>query len=158
MNGVLPPLLVAAAFALTNAGGTFRARGLVVFVAVAAIVACVPMSPMRADAAYLACWISIIACGAAMYVPGALRPRVAIALAVGAGAAAGAVIATADAPATLAFVPPVVVVTALAAQAAAARVPIASKVVASWLIAVALLAALLRMLPVTPGYLPDHLE
>ena len=32
------------------------------------------------------------------------------------------------------------------------------KVVSSWVIAVAVLAATLQLLPVTPGYLPDHLE
>jgi hypothetical protein len=36
--------------------------------------------------------------------------------------------------------------------------PIIVKVVASWLIAVAILAATLQFLPVTPGYLPDHLD
>lgn len=35
---------------------------------------------------------------------------------------------------------------------------LAVKVVVSWLIAVALLNAALRLLPVTPGYLPDHVE
>jgi len=28
----------------------------------------------------------------------------------------------------------------------------------SWLIAIATLVAILRFLPVTPGYLPDHVE
>jgi len=32
------------------------------------------------------------------------------------------------------------------------------KVVSSWVIAVAVLALTLQLLPVTPGYLPDHLE
>ena len=32
------------------------------------------------------------------------------------------------------------------------------KVVVSWLVAVTLLNAALRLLPVTPGYLPDHVE
>jgi hypothetical protein len=32
------------------------------------------------------------------------------------------------------------------------------KVVSSWVIAVAILAATLQLIPVTPGYLPDHLE
>ena len=32
------------------------------------------------------------------------------------------------------------------------------KVVASWLIAIAVLSALLHVLPVTPGYMADHLE
>jgi hypothetical protein len=38
------------------------------------------------------------------------------------------------------------------------RVLIAVRVVASWLIAVAMLGALLQFLPVTPGYMPDHME
>lgn len=36
--------------------------------------------------------------------------------------------------------------------------PIAVKVVSSWLLAVAILAATLQFLPVTPGYLPDHMD
>lgn len=31
-------------------------------------------------------------------------------------------------------------------------------IVGSWLVAIAALAAILRILPVTPGYLPDHVE
>jgi hypothetical protein len=31
-------------------------------------------------------------------------------------------------------------------------------VICSWLMAVAVLAAVLHFLPVTPGYLPDHVE
>jgi hypothetical protein len=38
------------------------------------------------------------------------------------------------------------------------RVLIALRVVASWLIAVAMLGAMLQFLPVTPGYMPDHME
>jgi hypothetical protein len=35
---------------------------------------------------------------------------------------------------------------------------LALRVIGSWLIAVAMLGALLQFLPVTPGYLPDHME
>ncbi len=35
---------------------------------------------------------------------------------------------------------------------------LAIAVICSWLMAVAVLAAVLRFLPVTPGYLPDHVE
>jgi hypothetical protein len=35
---------------------------------------------------------------------------------------------------------------------------LAVKVVVSWLVAIALLNAALHFLPVTPGYLPDHVE
>jgi len=45
-----------------------------------------------------------------------------------------------------------------AAWIADRRVLIALRVVASWLIAVAMLGALLQLLPVTPGYVPDHME
>jgi len=38
------------------------------------------------------------------------------------------------------------------------RVLIALRVVASWLIAVAMLGAMLQFIPVTPGYMPDHME
>jgi len=38
------------------------------------------------------------------------------------------------------------------------RARIALAVVASWLIAVAMLGTALQFLPVTPGYLPDHME
>jgi hypothetical protein len=37
-------------------------------------------------------------------------------------------------------------------------VVIALKVLASWVIAVMVLGALLHILPITPGYTPDHLE
>jgi hypothetical protein len=45
-----------------------------------------------------------------------------------------------------------------AAWIAGLRAPVVVKVVSSWLIAVAVLAATLQLLPVTPGYLPDHME
>jgi fatty acid desaturase len=38
------------------------------------------------------------------------------------------------------------------------RVLLALRVIGSWLIAVAMLGVLLQLLPVTPGYLPDHME
>ena len=34
----------------------------------------------------------------------------------------------------------------------------AIKIVVGWLIAIVLLNAALRLMPVTPGYLPDHVE
>jgi len=40
----------------------------------------------------------------------------------------------------------------------AALLRTALKVIASWLVAIALLGGALRLIPVTPGYLPDHLE
>ncbi|HEV7446690.1 MAG TPA: hypothetical protein VGO18_29245 [Steroidobacteraceae bacterium] len=45
-----------------------------------------------------------------------------------------------------------------AAWIADRRLLIALRVVASWLIAVAMLGAMLQLVPVTPGYMPDHME
>jgi hypothetical protein len=158
VNGVLPPLLLAVSFAIAIVDLGARFRALVVFVATAAVFAPFPLPEWASDAARLTCWISIIACGAVAYASHAVGARFTIALAVGAGVSAGAVATRADARALAVLVPLVVVATTYAARAAARHVPMAPKVVASWLIAVALLATLLQMLPVTPGYLPDHLE
>jgi hypothetical protein len=59
---------------------------------------------------------------------------------------------------TIAWLPLIAIAASHASRVVGQRVPIAPKVVSSWLIAVALLAATLQVLPVTPGYLPDHLE
>lgn len=58
----------------------------------------------------------------------------------------------------LALVPLAFGMAFFAARVVGSRMTIVPKVVAGWLIAVALLAALLHFVPVTPGYLPDHLE
>jgi hypothetical protein len=157
-GGTLPALLVASAFALANVGGANRFRALALFAAATLTIASVPLPPAWSDAAHFACWASIIACGSAAYVPHALRSRVAFALATVAGASAGAIVALAGAPSMIALLPVVTAIVALTGRAVARRIPIAPKVVASWLIAVALLATMLQMLPVTPGYRPDHLE
>jgi len=72
--------------------------------------------------------------------------------------ASDGVIGVEKAAALLALVPLAFGMTFVATRVVASRVPIATKVVAGWLIAVTLLAAMLHFLPVTPGYLPDHLE
>jgi urease accessory protein len=58
----------------------------------------------------------------------------------------------------LVLVPLAAAMTFLATHVAASRIGIVPKVVAGWLLAVALLATLLHFVPVTLGYMPDHLE
>jgi hypothetical protein len=159
-GGALPALLVCAAvaIALANAARAVRARSLLAFVVSSTTAALVPMPAPWTEPAHFACWVAIAACGASAYVPNRIGWHTSIALAVVAGAAAGAVVALANTPGTAALLPLVAASTSLAARGVAQRLPIAPKVVASWLIAVALLAATLQILPVTPGYLPDHFE
>jgi hypothetical protein len=156
MNPTLPALLVAAAFGLAIAKmrSEVRARAILVFAAAAALMAFAPRPPVWNGHVHLACWAAIVACGASLHLPNPFGARPAFVLALAAGTTGGAV---ASEHAIL-LLPPTTAATWLVAQRVARRVPIAPKVVSSWLIAVALLAATLEMLPVTPGYLPDHLE
>lgn len=77
---------------------------------------------------------------------------------VGDAAPTGAAVELERAVPLLALVPVAAGMTLVATRVAASSLPIVPKIVAGWLIAVALLATLLHLLPVTPGYLPDHLE
>jgi hypothetical protein len=81
-----------------------------------------------------------------------------LALALNGGFWAGAVIALAGSPFDLLQSLPAVIVFLPAAWMASLQWPIVVKVASSWLIAIAVLAATLQLLPVTPGYIPDHLE
>jgi hypothetical protein len=159
-GGMLPALLVAAAFALAlaNVGGTVRFCALASFTVATLTVAFIPLTPSWSDAVHVGCWSSIVACGGAAYAPQAVSSRLGLVLAAPAGVSAGAVVALAGTPAMVALLPAVAVLTALTGRAVARRLPIAPKVVASWLIAVALLATMLLMSPITPGYRSDHLE
>ena len=153
-------MLVYAAFAiaLANELRAICVRALAALVATSTTVAVVHLPVAWTGAAHLACWTCVVACGASACAANGLGWRAAIGLALPSGAAAGAIVTLAGAPVALGLVPLVAVVTLLATRVASRRVPIATKVVSSWLIAVALLAVTLQLIPVTPGYLPDHLE
>jgi hypothetical protein len=79
-------------------------------------------------------------------------------LSANAGIWAGAVTALSGPRSNLVKTLPCVLALLPAAFIIRRRAPIVVKVVASWLVAVAVLAGTLQLLPVTPGYLPDHLE
>lgn len=154
MTATLPALLVTATFGIAAARARCAFWVLVAFAATAVSISCVSMPIARSEPAHFSSWIAVVACGASVHLA-APGPRVAFALAIAAGAGAGLI--THDAT-TLAMLPLVAAVALLASRVIARYVPLATKVVCSWLIAVALLAATLQTLPVTPGYLPDHLD
>ncbi len=99
-----------------------------------------------------------MATAAAVHIPAGPSRLLAIALAVNAGIWSGAVIAVAGSPLDLVKAAPCVLLAAPAGWLVRRRASIAVKVASSWLIAIAALAALLPFLPVTPGYLPDHMD
>jgi hypothetical protein len=110
------------------------------------------------DWVFLGCWLSVAASAATVHLPGGLTPRWAFAASLNAGFWSGAVIALAGSPLDLLKALPCVLVLFPAASGLGLRAMIVAKVVASWLIAISVLATTLQLLPVTPGYMPDHLD
>jgi hypothetical protein len=160
MSGTLPALLVAAAFgiAVANAVAAVRSSAMIALVAAATLALFAPIPAGWNERVHLACWIVIVTCGASMHRSGAIDVRIAIALAAAAGTTGGVVANLANSQAAVMSMLLVATTTCIASRFAAQRVPLAPKVASSWLIAIALLAATLQWVPVTPGYLPDHLE
>ena len=102
-----------------------------------------------------AAWTAMLACAAVVLAGKAAPPALAIPIAAGAGLLSG--LLAADWHALLA--PPMLIAGACAARITIAHgLGLATKVVAGWLLAIAALNFSLALLPVTPGYLPDHLE
>ena len=158
-GGTLPAALIFAglAFALSFAPRRVRAWGLLLGAvsAVAAVQLSIDLS--HAEGVYLACWASVVLAAASVHLPGGVHEKWAVILALACGTTAGAVISLTGGLNDL----------GVALLAASAILPaswlvgsgreIAVKVVSSWLIAIAFLAAALPLTP-TPGYAPDHME
>ena len=158
-GGTLPAALIFAAlgFALSFAPRRVRAPALLVAASAAAVVTQVPIEGSRAEYIYFACWASVIVAAASVHLRGGLPERAAVVLALGCGAAAGAVIGLAGNLPDLALAAVAAVVIVPAGWLVGRGSGIAVKVVSSWLIAIAMLAAALPLTP-TPGYAPDHME
>jgi hypothetical protein len=110
------------------------------------------------EVVFLGCWISVAASAGTVHLPGGLGPRAAVALSVNAGFWSGAVVTLAGSRLDLVKALPCALVLLPAAWIIGRRAPIVVRVISSWLIAVATLAAMLPFLRVSPGYVPDHME
>ena len=161
-GGALPAALIFAAlgFALSFAPRRVRAPALLVAAIAATLAAMlldVPPGGSRAVLVYFACWASVVVAAASVHLPGGLPEGAAAALSLVCGTAAGAVVAEAGSLQNLALAVPAALVILPASWLVSSGRGIAVKVVTSWLIAIALLAAFLPITP-TPGYAPDHME
>ncbi|MGH8079493.1 MAG: hypothetical protein ACREP7_02885 [Lysobacter sp.] len=106
----------------------------------------------------IASMAAAIACAASMQLRALRSAHFALPLAFAIGACCGVSAAThGNAPEALRALP-CLLLALPAAYCIRRGAGIAVKVVCSWLLAVTLLAASLPLLPVTPGYLPDHLQ
>ena len=159
-GGALSPALLCAALGLALAFAPREARGpsLLTLMATAIAVSFAPIPQSWLEAAFLACWVSVIASAASVHLHNGVGLRAAIALSLNAGFWSGAFVAFGGSRLDLAKALLWALVVLPAGWMVRRRASIVLKVASSWLIAVGVLAAMLQFLPVTPGYLPDHLE
>lgn len=158
-GGALPAALLCAMLALALGFAPARARLAAILVAAVAAVAVVLAGWPAGwrEPAFAGCWLSLAATALSVHLPGGIGARLAPALAANAGLWSGAVIAAEGAPADLARALPWLLLAFPAALLVSRRLGIVIRVVASWAVAVAVLAALLPLAP-TPGYAPDHMD
>ena len=159
-GGALPPALLFAALGLALAFGPRKRFGWAILAAAvpALVVSLVPIGPQWADAMFLGCWISLVVTALCVHLPRGLGPWLAIALALNAGFWGGAVIGVAGKLIDLAISLPWILLALPGSWLVTSKRQIAVKVIASWLIAVALLSATLQITTPTPGYVPDHMD
>ncbi len=111
-----------------------------------------------ADVVFLNSWVSVLGCAASVYLRRPIGIFAALVLSINGGLWCGAVSSLTGSTLGVLKALPAVAVLWPVGWATRYRNALAVKVVAGWLAAVAVLAATLQFLPVTPGYVPDHLE
>jgi hypothetical protein len=159
-GGVVPPALLFAALGLALAFAPRRAwaPSLLALIATLGAFTFVPVPEVWLEGIFLGCWISVIATAASVHLVRGVSPRAALALSFNAGVWASAVVSLSGSRLDVLRALPCVFIFLPASWVVARFASIPVKVVSSWIIAVAILAATLQLLPVTPGYLPDHME
>jgi hypothetical protein len=159
-GGVVPPALLFVALGLALAFSPRRAWGPSLFALSLTLAAgtLVRLPQTWLEGVFFGCWASVIVTAASVHLGRGLRTWAAIALSLNAALWASAVVCLSGSKLDLLKALPCVLVFLPASWAVRKYAAIPVKVVSSWVIAVAILAATLQLLPVTPGYLPDHLE
>ena len=158
-GGALPAAMVIAALALTLGfvGRRVAALALGAAAVMALLASRVTVTDDWTEPVFLLCWGGVGLIGSFVYWPGRLNDGIAVGLGMLAGAAAGIVIAAEGAPGDLLRILPAILIVIPASIAVACGQAIMPRVLASWLIAVALLAAVIPHVVVHPGYVPDHM-
>jgi hypothetical protein len=159
-GGVLPPALLFVALGLALAITPRRAwtPSLLTLLATLGAFTFMPVPQGWLECTFLGCWVSVIATAASVHLVGGLSPRAALAMSLNAGVWASAVVSLSGSRLDLLKALPYVLIFFPASLVVGRHGSIGVKVASSWVIAVAVLAATLQFLPVTPGYLPDHME
>jgi hypothetical protein len=151
-------LFVALGLALAFTPRRAWAPSLLALFATLSAFAFVPLPRSWLEGIFLGCWISVMATAATVHLVRGLNTYAAVALSLNAGLWVSAVVTLSGSRLDLLKALPCVLIGLPASWLIRQRASIAVKVVSSWVIAIAVLAATLQLLPVTPGYLPDHME
>ena len=156
----MPPALLFAALglALTFAPRKAWAPSLLALFAGLGAFTFLPVPQVWREGVFLGCWISVIATAASVHLVRGLSRHAALALSLNAGLWASAVVSLSGSRLDLLKALPYALIFLPGSRVVDRYASIPVKVVSSWVIAVAVLAATLQLLPVTPGYLPDHME
>lgn len=157
-DSALPAAMVFAALGLmlSFAARTTAALSIALAVLMAFAANAVAPDTIVHHAATIACWGVILIMAVLTFWPRQWPALVTISVSVAAGFVAGAFVATAATPPKL-WQAMLVILVALPATLAVERgYPMFPRVVMSWLLAVAMLAALLPYVVSHPGYIPDH--
>jgi hypothetical protein len=158
--GLVPAalLFVALGLALASAPRSARPWSLLALVTTSGVFTFVPTPQAWLDGAFLGCWIAVVATAATVLLVRGLGLFAALLLSIDAGVWASAVISPSGSRLDVLVALPCLLVVLPASWVARRYDSIPVKVVSSWIIAVAVLAITVQLLPVTPGYLPDHME
>ena len=159
-GGLLPPTLLSAAVGLAMVFAPRRqwVPEILALAVTAFIVAMTPLPRAWLEGIFIGCWTSVAATAAVVHFPRGIGFNTRLVLSLNAGFWCGAVVALTGSRTDLVMALPAALVVLPGAWMLDRGAAIVVRVVSSWLIAVAVLAATLQLLPVTPGYLPDHIE
>ena len=157
-DSALPAAMVFAALGLmlSFAARTIAAISIALAVLMAFVVSHMGSDTIVHQAATIACWGVISIMAVLTFWPRRWSAPITIAVSVAAGLVAGAVVATAVTPPKLWQAMTVILVVLPATIAVERGYTMVPRVVMSWLLAVAMLAALLPYVVSHPGYIPDH--
>lgn len=157
-GAALPAALLCVALGLALAYSPRRAVApALIALAASAVVTVMVIPPIGSrEVAFFGCWASVIFVALIIHLPGGIRPLLATAIATSAGFWAGSVISSEGVPSDLARALPCALLCIPARWVAGRGWGLGIQVVSSWLIAIAILAALLPTTG-TPGYVPDHM-
>lgn len=158
-DGLLPSAMLCVALALALGFVPTRISGgavaALLFGYAAALL--LPVTPDRADAIFLGCWVSTVVLAGCVHLPRGMNRITALVLGLNAGVWACLVARVGGGASNLLVALPLVLLCVPARWLVLTGRGIALKVAASWLLAIGVMEMVLMLTP-TPGYKPDHME